>query len=51
MPLSTPATRTRVTLAAVAEHAGVSLATASQVVNGRVGVGQETRSRVERVIA
>lgn len=51
MSPSAPITQPKVTLAAVAERAGVSLATASKVVNGRVGVGRDTRSRVERVIA
>jgi len=40
----------RVTLAAVARQAGVSLATASKVLNGRDGVGDETRRRVDDAI-
>jgi LacI family transcriptional regulator len=40
----------RVTLSAVARHAGVSLATASKVLNRRDGVGSETRLRVEAVM-
>lgn len=39
----------RVTLADVAQSAGVSIATASYVVNGRDGVGAETRAHVLRV--
>ena len=37
----------KITLSDVARLANVSLATASKVVNGRGGVGEETRSRVE----
>jgi len=37
----------RITLADVARHANVSLATASKVFNGRHGVGDDTRERVE----
>ncbi len=37
----------RVTLARVAAEAGVSVATASKVINGRGGVGDETRTRIE----
>ena len=37
---------TRVTLADVAKRAGVSIATVSYVMNGRDGVGEETRLRV-----
>ncbi len=40
----------RVTLARVAAEAGVSPATVSKVVNGRVGVSSETRRAVEQVI-
>ncbi|THV24432.1 LacI family DNA-binding transcriptional regulator [Glycomyces paridis] len=40
----------RATLAAVAERAGVSKATASKVLNGRPGVSDETRRQVRRVI-
>ena len=42
--------RSRVTLAAVARQAGVSLATASKVLNGRDGVGTDTRQRVEATL-
>ncbi|WP_100444716.1 LacI family DNA-binding transcriptional regulator [Glycomyces xiaoerkulensis] len=41
----------RSTLAAVAEHAGVSKATASKVLNGRSGVSEPTRRHVQRAIA
>lgn len=40
----------RVTLSAVANEAGVSIATVSKVVNGRSGVGRQTRARVEEAI-
>lgn len=40
----------RATLGAVARAAGVSLGTASKVVNGRSGVGQVTQQRVRRAI-
>jgi DNA-binding LacI/PurR family transcriptional regulator len=43
--------QSRVTLAAVARQARVSLATASKVLNGRVGVGTDTRHRVEAILA
>lgn len=46
---STPS-RARVTLTDVAEAAGVSLATASKVTNGRPDVAPATRSRVEAAI-
>lgn len=39
----------RVTLARVAEEAGVSVATASKVINGRGGVGSETRRSIEEI--
>jgi LacI family transcriptional regulator len=39
----------RVTLARVAEEAGVSVATASKVINGRGGVGAETRRTIEDI--
>jgi LacI family xylobiose transport system transcriptional regulator len=45
--MQTDATHERVTLAAVAEEAGVSLATISKVLNGRTDVAAGTRSRVE----
>lgn len=41
----------RVTLARVAEEAGVSLATISKVVNGRPDVSAATRARVEALLA
>lgn len=41
----------RTSLSAVAERAGVSIATASKVVNGRRDVAEPTRERVERAIA
>ncbi|MCR6489775.1 LacI family DNA-binding transcriptional regulator [Amycolatopsis sp. OK19-0408] len=41
----------RATLAAVAEAAGVSVPTASKVLNGRTDVAAETRARVEKVVA
>jgi LacI family transcriptional regulator len=37
----------KITLRDVADEANVSLATASKVINGRTGVGEETRRRVE----
>ncbi|SDD53229.1 transcriptional regulator, LacI family [Sanguibacter gelidistatuariae] len=40
----------RVTLSAVATLAGVSMATVSKVINGRTGVGPDTRVRVEAAI-
>jgi LacI family transcriptional regulator len=40
----------RVTLARVAEEAGVSIATASKVVNGRAGVGPRTRQNIEDIV-
>ncbi|QEO08736.1 LacI family DNA-binding transcriptional regulator [Protaetiibacter larvae] len=41
----------RVTLARVAEEAGVSLSTISKVLNGRPDVSQGTRTRVESLLA
>ena len=41
----------RVTLAAVAEEAGVSLSTISKVLNGRSDVAPSTRSRVEELLS
>jgi DNA-binding LacI/PurR family transcriptional regulator len=38
-------------LSAVARQAGVSLATASKVLNNREGVGADTRQRVEAILA
>jgi LacI family transcriptional regulator len=43
--------RDRVTLADVAERAGVSVMTVSRVVNDRPGVGEGTRERVRNAIA
>jgi LacI family transcriptional regulator len=40
----------RTTLSTVARRAGVSLATASKVLNGRAGVGEETRDRVKQAM-
>lgn len=40
----------RVTLARVAEEAGVSVATASKVINGRGGVGADTRATIEEIV-
>ncbi|WP_415925351.1 LacI family DNA-binding transcriptional regulator [Streptomyces sp. ME19-01-6] len=39
-----------VTIAYIAESAGVSVPTVSKVLNGRPGVSDETRSRVEELI-
>jgi LacI family transcriptional regulator len=41
----------RPTLATIAEHAGVSRATVSKVINGRADVAAETRERVRGVLA
>jgi LacI family transcriptional regulator len=38
------------TLASIAEHAGVSVATVSKVVNGRQGMSEATRARVEAAV-
>jgi LacI family transcriptional regulator len=43
--------RTRVTIRDVAEHAGVSVATVSKVINQRYGVAADTMARVQAVIA
>ena len=40
----------RVTLAEVAEEAGVSLSTISKVLNGRTDVAPATRARVEQLL-
>jgi LacI family transcriptional regulator len=45
----TPKEAARATLADVARRAGVSIATASYVVNGRDGVGDQTRAHVLRI--
>jgi DNA-binding LacI/PurR family transcriptional regulator len=42
---------TPVTIAYIAENAGVSVPTVSKVVNGRSGVAAETRARVEALIS
>jgi DNA-binding LacI/PurR family transcriptional regulator len=39
-----------VTIAFIAERAGVSVPTVSKVINGRSGVGAETRARIEALI-
>lgn len=49
--MSQTASGERVTLARVAEEAGVSLATISKVLNGRPDVSAATRSRVEALLA
>ncbi|WP_241562163.1 LacI family DNA-binding transcriptional regulator [Streptomyces hoynatensis] len=43
--------RSRLTVAQLADLAGVSPATVSKVINGRLDVGPQTRARVEEVIA
>jgi LacI family transcriptional regulator len=43
-------TRARVTIADVAEHAGVSVSTVSKVINDRYGVAESTFARVRGVI-
>jgi DNA-binding LacI/PurR family transcriptional regulator len=40
----------QVTIAFIAERAGVSVPTVSKVINGRAGVGAQTRARVETLI-
>ena len=49
MSISQPASR--VTLASVADEAGVSLSTISKVLNGRSDVSSATRARVESLLA
>ncbi|MEJ3404297.1 LacI family DNA-binding transcriptional regulator [Rathayibacter sp. YIM 133350] len=49
--MTTDAAQERVTLAAVAEEAGVSLSTISKVLNGRSDVSAATRARVEVLLA
>ena len=44
-------TAARATLAEVAERAGVSISTVSKVLNGRSGVSDDTRARVEALLA
>lgn len=49
--MSSPASSdTRVTLAQLAEEAGVSLSTISKVLNGRSDVSRKTRSKVEELL-
>ncbi|GAA4174370.1 LacI family DNA-binding transcriptional regulator [Gryllotalpicola koreensis] len=48
--MSTPAHPRRATLSEVAALASVSIATVSKVLNGRSGVSDETRSRVESLL-
>jgi LacI family transcriptional regulator, xylobiose transport system transcriptional regulator len=45
-----PRGRRAVTIARIAEQAGVSVPTVSKVINGRSDVAQETRERVEAII-
>jgi DNA-binding LacI/PurR family transcriptional regulator len=40
----------QVTIAFIAERAGVSVPTVSKVINGRAGVGAQTRARIETLI-
>ncbi|MDQ0894115.1 LacI family DNA-binding transcriptional regulator [Agromyces ramosus] len=49
--METDAAAERVTLALVAEEAGVSLSTISKVLNGRTDVSAATRARVETLLA
>ncbi|MET0726217.1 MAG: LacI family DNA-binding transcriptional regulator [Leifsonia sp.] len=49
--MTTQASNDRVTLAEVAEEAGVSLSTISKVLNGRTDVSAGTRARVEDLLA
>lgn len=49
--MSRSGTAERVTLAQVAEEAGVSLSTISKVLNGRPDVSQGTRAKVEALLA
>ncbi|MGR0220714.1 LacI family DNA-binding transcriptional regulator [Agromyces sp. ZXT2-6] len=49
--MSTDAATERVTLAEIADEAGVSLSTISKVLNGRADVAAATRARVEQVMA
>lgn len=50
MSINAPGAGTPVTIGTIAREAGVSLATVSKVVNGRVDVSSATRERVEAVI-
>ncbi|MBT2499064.1 LacI family DNA-binding transcriptional regulator [Agromyces sp. ISL-38] len=49
--METDVAEERVTLASVAEEAGVSLSTISKVLNGRADVSPPTRARVEQLLA
>jgi LacI family transcriptional regulator len=49
--VSSDTAASRVTLAAVAREAGVSVPTVSKVVNGRTDVAPETRARIETLLA
>ena len=49
--METDATAERVTLAEVAEEAGVSLSTISKVLNGRADVSAPTRAKVEALLS
>ena len=49
--METDVAEERVTLASVAEEAGVSLSTISKVLNGRTDVSSATRTRVESLLA
>ena len=49
--METDAPDDRVTLASVAEEAGVSLSTISKVLNGRSDVSPPTRARIEQLLA
>jgi len=44
-------TTARATLAEVAERAGVSISTVSKVLNGRSGVSQDTRTKIEALLS
>jgi LacI family transcriptional regulator, xylobiose transport system transcriptional regulator len=45
-----PASRSRATLSEVASQADVSVSTVSKVLNGRAGVSDETRARIEALL-
>jgi len=45
--MAMPSNERKVTLSDVADDANVSVGTASKVINGRTGVGEDTRKRVE----
>jgi len=50
MTIDAPGSTSPVTIGTIAREAGVSIATVSKVVNGRVDVATSTRARVEAVI-